>query len=295
MFGLSPWKMETSELFRQKLLYKSQNLKFTFSYAGTFYNIALFIAISSLSIYIAFNNTITLFDSTLTISSVTKQIRLIAIIITSVNVLIYLIRQKLLITANNRFKIVDKKLNNCADYILKIDSRDCLIFGFNFIITACLSVIRITTYLTVKITVSNNIAYTVTSLIIVQYAAYLKMIHERLKEINAVISKLGTFKSKIYHSNELTRGDIGTIEFAYLELSEICEDIGDFYGLPILTVIFLLCTKNIVVFYNIILVTLDPNSNYDRIWEDLLFTMQNIFLIMLLVNEVTEVMKQVFD
>ncbi|CAD6204136.1 GSCOCG00009881001-RA-CDS, partial [Cotesia congregata] len=294
MFGLSPWKMETSGLFRQKPVNKSRILKLTFSSAGTFYNIVFFIAISSLSIYIAFNNSTSLYDSASTVSSISKHIQLIVIVITSLIVLIYLIRQKLLITANNRFKIVDKKLNNCADYTFKINSRDCLIFGFNFVITACLLVIRITTYLTVKIIVSNSIAYTVASLMIVQYAAYLKMIKERLKGINAVILKLGTFKSKIYHSNELTRADIGTIKVVYLKLGEICQDIGNFYGLPILMVIFLLCAKNTFVLYNIILATLDPNNSHDRIWEDGLFTMQNIFLIMLLVSEVTEVMKQVY-
>ncbi|XP_057318620.1 putative gustatory receptor 28b [Microplitis mediator] len=96
---------------------------------------------------------------------------------------------------------------------------------------------------------------------VTQYAILLNMINKRFESINLGILKMGgnirsggtqsqtLSVTKLSLLRELVLYDIDNIKYAYVELCEICQDIGDFYGLSILIVILHFGFQSIFVLY----------------------------------------------
>lgn len=128
LLGLSPWKMDTKLRVNPKTENKSS--RFYFSYGGSCYNILIFTFIIALVFYFLrniFSKYANDFNFTLEVISV--SLVLFSMMCTSVILLTYIFRQKLLINVFNRFKNLDEKLNKCADYKMENDNINYLIFS----------------------------------------------------------------------------------------------------------------------------------------------------------------------
>ncbi|XP_008550590.1 putative gustatory receptor 28b [Microplitis demolitor] len=90
--------------------------------------------------------------------------------------------------------------------------------------------------------------------VIVQYTISLKIIDRRFKSINSTITKLGTITNdrngvKTLPETQISLShEIESIKYAYIELCEMCDDIAEFYGLPVLISIIHYVTINIIRF-----------------------------------------------
>lgn len=293
--GLSPWTMETSGIFRRNREAENRNFDCHFSYIGSFYSILIFIVYILFDILVVLNISLTEIDLNPSFDLISIKLSFITIMCTSLVLLIYIFRQKLLISVNKRSKNVDQQLSKCADYQLEINNNNYLIFAFNSVLIFCSIITRQIHYKSFMLVLTVGFPYFIGSWVIIQYSFLLNMIRTRFKSINLSLLKLGTSESKISLSRESVIDDIVVIKRAYVELCGMCEDIGDFYGLPILIIIISLCVRSILNLYNTILVLIHIQKAGTIMYQYGISLLRIIFLFMVMTSFITEIRKQVCD
>ncbi|XP_057320355.1 putative gustatory receptor 28b [Microplitis mediator] len=290
--GISPWTMDTSVIFRNNKDFENNNFHCSFSYSGSCYNIILSAFIVFLTFYDISYNSSSQINSDKMLESITAKVEYSSLLFASLIPIIYIIRQKLLINVNNMFKIIDNKLNSCADYETENNYTNYFVFILNVIVTSGIITLRIMTFESLTVLFVRNSAYFISSWVTIQYVLLLNMIYKRFKGINSTLSKLGTNRSVISRSHESVIDDINKIKFAYLKLSDMCEDTETFYGLSILISIFILAVKSIFMLYQIILISLHVHAIDDNTYLFIIFLLRNVSLYMILTTNVTKIMKQ---
>lgn len=293
--GISPWTMDTSVIFRNNKDLENNNFNCSFSYSGSCYNIILSAIIIILTYYDISYSSSTKIDSDNMLESITAKVEYTSLLSASLIPLIYVFRQKLLINVNNMFKIVDNNLNNCADYNTENSYTNYFVFIVNVIVTSGILILRIIASESLTMLFIRSFAYFISSWVTIQYVLLLNMIYKRFKAINSTLLKLGTNRSVISRSHELVIDDIDKIKFAYLKLSDMCEDTESFYGLSILISIFILAVKSIFMLYHIILIALRIHSIDEKMYIFVIFLLRNVYLYMVLTTNVTQIIKQVFN
>lgn len=302
--GLSPWTLDTSEIFLKNRRHNNVQInECKISYVGSCYNILLFSFIGLSNFYFQFNSSLAHVqsDSVLT-PAIRAKLKFIAILCIKFIPLIYVFRQKILISVINRLKCLDEKLKKCENYIIEKNNYHInLIFIVNFLCSAC--TISILLYhsqfsiMTLLLRVSPDF---IGGWVIVQYTISLKIIDRRFKSINSTITKLGTITNdrngvKTLPETQISLShEIESIKYAYIELCEMCDDIAEFYGLPVLISIIHYVTINIIRLYFIILSVLQIKK-----YENIIYLCNGIalssaiFLFIVLTSSVTATIKQV--
>ncbi|XP_057318224.1 uncharacterized protein LOC130663141 isoform X2 [Microplitis mediator] len=278
ILGLLPCKID-SRILRENPIVGIDNLRFNFSYVGPCYNVLLFVLLVIFDTYIVHNMLSIYVTSRLSLEAITIDISFIRMLCASVIPLIYIRRQKLFISVLNRFEILGKKLNKCADYKVENDNTNYLIFTIYFVIMCCIIMIREMYFKSLISVLIASLPILINSGVIIQYAMLLNIIKIRFKSINLTLSKLGTTESKISLSRQSVLDDIDNIKRAYVELCEMCEDIGNFYGISILIVVTITSLKSIYNLYYMFLVLIDLRevdiimilSGIHLIWDNFLF------------------------
>lgn len=242
LLGLSPWTSDTSGIFRNK----NRNNTCRISYAGICYNIIFFLFNITFAPYGLFyelsNKTYQGSNSTIML----VKMLFIALLCTSLIPFIYIIRQKTMIKVINKLKNVDEILNKCSDYKLKNDCVNTILFAVNLFMTINFIIVYDLVYYPAITIFFGNIPSVLSSGVMIQYAMQLNRIDKRFESINMAICKLGYSKlggqvqvSSVAQllSRESILYDIENFKYAYVKLCRICDDMADFYGVPILIAI----------------------------------------------------------
>ncbi|CAD6240879.1 GSCOCT00014164001.2-RA-CDS, partial [Cotesia congregata] len=168
-------------------------------------------------------------------------------------VLIITARHKLIMNfINNHLRNFDKNLNTCADYEIKYDCTNDVIFASNFIFTSTIAIVR-QFFSKSKLIVFINLPNFLTTWPLIHYTIFINIIKLRFKSINSMLLKLGTTESKISRSRELILDDLDSIKRAYAELCKGCDEIVTFYEVPTLIVILIFSTKTIRSLYYMVI------------------------------------------
>ncbi|XP_057320416.1 putative gustatory receptor 28b [Microplitis mediator] len=262
IFGLAPWAIDFSEIFNRNRKVGNQNFQWKFSYIGSFYNILLFLVLSSVSLYNLLGKLWNIQNSLL-VSTMVEFLYFTLLCVSFIS-LIYTFRQKRLISVNNRFKNIDGVLNKCACYEKIKDNTNHVIFVINFLLTIGGTIIMDLYYFPLISVFFENLPTVISGILIIQYAMLLYRVNKRFKSINSTISKSFTIKCNEDQTQissvtqqlllrESVFNDIDNLKLAFMELREMCHDIANFYGIPILIVILSFGIRAISTLYFVVM------------------------------------------
>ncbi|XP_057320422.1 uncharacterized protein LOC130664497 [Microplitis mediator] len=294
LLGLSPWKMDTNLRINTEI--RNKGPRFHFSYVGSCYNILVFIFIAGFSSYLL-RNLLSIFShyNSFTLEMLSIYLTFFWMLCTSIIPLIYTFRQNLYRKVLNKFESLDDKLNKCADSKTENDNINYLIFSIYVVIMCCMVILRQLYFKALVNVMLASFPDFIVSGLIVQYAMLLSIVKIRFKNINSILSKLGTSESKISLSRTSVLDDIGRIKSAYVDLCEMCEDIVSFYGIPVLIDIIVTSLKTIYNLYYIILIFLDFRETDNIMYLCVLISLWYNFVFTVLATNVSKIMKQVCD
>lgn len=244
LIGLAPWEVDvckifnSSRFFHNQLFYPHEPSK-----SGVLYNILLIIIMFVYSTTIL---VLKLLDQNHVESAMVKIIDKIllmsGIFIVLFVWLIYVLQKKTIVTILNRLYDVNYSLKKCRKYTLESDSF-VYITGFcNFAL--CFSIAILEIIVDSKYTaIMWAIPFIVGTSVFAQYTIFLNIIVQFFKSINKTILKIGnlsskneikvSFVTKILYEDSLIK-DIYNINFDFINLCEISNQIADFYAIPIL-------------------------------------------------------------
>ncbi|CAD6230932.1 GSCOCT00013858001.3-RA-CDS, partial [Cotesia congregata] len=291
IIGLSPWSIDASEILTGNQRIETHNFRYYFSYIGMCYNIIFIVVTSSLNIY-CFNYIISMkildqifgiFQTTFGFFS-SFCIIFIVLIITA--------RHKLIMNfINNHLRNVDKNLNTCADYEIKYDCINDVIFVSNFIFTSTIAIVR-QFFSKSKLIVFINLPNFLTTWPLIHYTIFINIIKLRFKSINSMLLKLGTTESKISRSRELILDDLDSIKRAYAELCKGCDEIVTFYEVPTLIVILIFSTKTIRSLYYMVIQLISAPKVDSLTYATGLSLLYPIYIFIYFTSSVTKVVKE---
>ncbi|XP_057334108.1 uncharacterized protein LOC130673184 isoform X2 [Microplitis mediator] len=233
IIGLSPWTVEISKLsHKSRKVDNVQNNICYFSYAGSFYNILLIILGVLSILYSSFNNMLEIPERDILVTKNTlSNIKFFSVVEVLIVILIYIFRQNKIINILNQLRNVDNDLQKCAVFTSENNYIVVhFIFFGNFLIYCCYLAMDCYIYQFENILLQIVMLHSpiiIFSWIIVQYTILLDIIDKRFK---------------IHY-------DVKNIKCAYVKLCEICGDIADFYGLPILIAITYIGGSSILISY----------------------------------------------
>ncbi|CAD6232024.1 GSCOCT00001705001.3-RA-CDS [Cotesia congregata] len=302
LIGLSPWVVDTSAILSKNLNHIEEINLCEISYVGSYYNLCIFSFIGLSNIYFELNSSLphAQSDSILT-PAFRARLKFIAILCINFIPLIYVCRQKILIAVINRLKTTDQKLKKCENYLSNKNNKHIyFIFMVKFLCSATSTSILLHhsnfSFVTLLLRIYPDF---IGGWVMIQFSTLLKVINKRFKSINATITKLDNIVNdpnqiKVLSEKEVSfRHETEIIKHAYVELCEVCDNVVDFYGLPLLISIIHYLTINIIRLYFIILSVLSIAS-YDRviyICNGINFSLAS-FIFLILTSSVTATMKE---
>lgn len=283
LIGLSPWTMDTAKIFgKNSFCNQLDTFTYKLSVIGSGYNVLLVVFYVLCDVFVINNN----LDQQVKAPLVIK-FSFASILCISVIPLIYVIRQKLLISVKNQIKDVDNELMSCADYTLVKNNTNFWIFIINNVLIYCWIILMLLLGSSWVIKVAPILPTVFGSVLIIQYAMTINIIEKRFKSINVTLLKL---KSSMHRP---ILNDISSIKYAYIELCDMCEKTADFYGIPTLIIIILYSIRNIGNCYEMILIFLSEAEMSKSISCSGVFAVQTFFLFTILTTSVTKLLKQV--
>ncbi|XP_057320421.1 putative gustatory receptor 28a [Microplitis mediator] len=291
LLGLSPWKMDTNLRINTEI--RNKGPRFHFSYVGSCYNILVFVIIVVTAGYILRNLLPFYGDhSTFTVEVLSINLKIFSMLCTSVIPLLYIVRQQLYKKILNKFETLDNKLNKCADFKTENDNINYLIFSIYIVIMCCMVILRQLYFKALVTVMLGSFPDFIVNGLIIQYAMLLNIIKIRFKNVNSILSKLGTSESRISLSRTSVLDDIGRIKSAYVDLCEMCEDIVSFYGMPVLIEIIVISLKTIYNLYYIVLIFLDLRESENIMCLCVLLSLWYNFVFTALATNVSKIVKQ---
>lgn len=267
--GLSPWTLDTSKN------YQNQEVISKFSWIGSLYNGFVTSLITAFDYYYQMDgfigedptdndkdDTVDDLDEPQSIfDTLTDKIAFITVIGVCSILLLYIFRQKSMISVINRLNIIDKTLKQCTKFEpSRISSY--FIFLVNIAIS-CGIMLLVALNSSLRKVISEITPAIISSWVIVQYTLLLIVVEERFKIVNSIIYKMGDFGSDSTRKPTLLLvnvsilrdsicQNIDIIKNAYVELCDICDQITDFFGIPILVSIMYFSQGGIYILYDII-------------------------------------------
>ncbi|CAD6230924.1 GSCOCT00013854001.3-RA-CDS [Cotesia congregata] len=289
ILGLSPWKIDSNNVW-------------SVSYVESFCNILLSFGLIALTIveYIEYTNSSV--SGAITASVIHKSL-LFTGLSASFIVLFYTFYQRSLISTNNRLTKVDRILEKCADYKLKRDYTNEVIFILNLLTIVFLILMLDACYYPVAVILYGNLPTVIGGGVMIQFAMLLNRVEKRINSINSTVLKIGPAEDNIVGTQVLSLSqkvimresliyNIDNLKSAFIELHEICYDSAQFYGVPIIITLFCGGMRVFFTVY-IALLTVLKLSNEVIVWHvvgpRLLWMASTIVL---LTSSVTTIQKQ---
>ncbi|XP_044587766.1 putative gustatory receptor 28b [Cotesia glomerata] len=315
ILGLAPWTLNMSKVLKknQKARFCGRNIC-SYSCIGSCYNIILVIICFALNCDFLFKKTSTLldFDSQMSALVLTRYVLIFSALIISLNNIVLTIYQKSLIKIINKFENMNKKLRllngYSHSYEPEFDFTMYFLFIFNFFVLGISKEIQTINNFQLIVMIINQIVVDfITSGVIMQHTIFLTMIIKRLEKINSALSKLlgakiignqahalstiSTIQSSIF--SDVILSDLNNIISAYIDLCEICENLQDIYGFPILISTVTLSIRNTFYMYLLFLhYFVGLSSMKYGIYDFVILLSWCIFLLIILTSSVTKAVNQ---
>ncbi|CAD6237037.1 GSCOCT00014135001.2-RA-CDS, partial [Cotesia congregata] len=280
--GVSPWILDTSENYQNKEVVSK------FSCFGSLYNAFVITLIVLFKCYYVINGST---DNDRTDNDEDKKKD------DTVDILDKS-QSKSMVSVINRLIIIDRKLNQCTKFEPnRISSY--LIFLVNIAIS-CGTILMVASNSSVKIVISENIPTIISSWVIIQYTLLLIVVEERFKIINSIIYKMGDFASDSTRKPTLLLIDVSILrdsvcqnidimmKNAYVELCDICDEITDFFGIPVLISIMYFSQVGIYILYDLMIPSLKKEPNEFAFYSTILIRIVwTVFLFLVLTSSVS--------
>ncbi|XP_057324857.1 putative gustatory receptor 28b [Microplitis mediator] len=301
IIGLAPWSIDKRNA--DQMNFKKHN-KCNFSYVGTCYNILFFTFNVFLNFNFLINKAYQPFDSEQALpSTLREKISFILPLIINMIPLVFVIRQKSMIGIINRFEIVDEKLKKCDDYKMNSDYNNYFTFIVNFVLFNGLFMMQIYNFSFTVLFI--QISYTIISSgVMIQYTILLNLTAQRFEKVNSLISKLYNIRIDVARIHilssiqtplsyeQLLLYDINDIIYAYVELCEICDNLKNFYGFPILVITLFFSAGGVFILYFIILVLISIIPFSNQVYMNLTLVSWITFSLIALTSSVTKTIEQ---
>ncbi|CAD6237035.1 GSCOCT00014142001.2-RA-CDS, partial [Cotesia congregata] len=251
--GLLPWTMNQS--FNVLVNHNNSDKLCRLSFLGLGYSFLLFSVIIILSVYKLIESPSVQIqaDSMLT-ATLTTKLEFITQLGVLLIPIIFICRQTLMTSVINRLADVDERLKRCPGYAIESNLTAVIVFVVHLVLISRVGILIGQYHLPlVLIRFSPGI---IASWSVTQFSTLLILITKRIKRINTALVKLGgNIRNNQAQSRslsilcELMVHEIKNLKNGFVELFEVCEDIKDFYGLPVLIVIIYYGLQGILVSY----------------------------------------------
>ncbi|CAD6238047.1 GSCOCT00013866001.3-RA-CDS [Cotesia congregata] len=292
--GVSPWTLNTSQLFRKNCAFDNRSLCTT-SHIGSVYNMLIIIIILVLNYYSFFDKIYSSYFYQSKVGIITMSIIFGSNLCAVMILLVYIIRQKFLVRVLNRIMYLDKRLN-VREHEMKHTVYYILFFVNLFIFTVIhfLMILQFPTLTSVLIRYVHSM--TVFG-VILQYSLILSMINKRFKVIQSRILnfkkvKRNMFGAEVLVSHQTVINNIDNLKSSYYALFEICQDVENFYGLPILFSILAIVVKAIFMVYFMISEIMGGLKGGIAMFYYGIFVLQHSFLLIILTSIVNKIIIQ---
>lgn len=302
IIGLSPWALNTPSSRDEK------NICY-FSYIGTFYSILIIIIYVS-TVY--FNYIVYSLDSnpdSEQVLSLQLYEKLCLILSHSLilMMLIFIFRQRSLISIIHQIKLVTKKIGQCDNFKKELDCTIYLTLMTDCLIISSIMIVEICYNFSVTMIVQFILECFFEGGMIIQFVIFLNIITKHFEAINSSISDVDNVKintAQVHPSYVINMAvsvpepDLQIIDSdsvnAYVDLYKICDSLKKFYGLPILIDILNLSVKTLCMLYFTIWNSIRYMQEDAReIMQMVFMSLRNIFLLIVLTSNVTKTINQV--
>ncbi|KAG8035216.1 hypothetical protein G9C98_001706 [Cotesia typhae] len=288
--GISPWTLNMSQLFGKNCAFDNGSLCTT-SRIGSVYNMLIITIIILVNYYNLFHiPNSSLFHRT-KIRIITMPIGLTGNLLIVLIILLYIIRQKFLVRVLNRIMSLDNRLN-----VREHEMKHTVYYILFFINTVIFMVIHIimTPQFPTKILILFRFLLDMTVAgVILQYSLILNMINKRFRIIQSRILNFEKVKRNILGPEVLVSlqtavNNIDNLKSIYYTLFEICQDVENFYGLPILFSIIVIFMRAVIMMYYVISEMGGLKSGIPIFYYGI-FIIQHSFLLIILTSTVNKI------
>lgn len=302
--GLSPWKVNLYKILAENPDNNQVNL-FEPSKYGSFYNILL---ATFLSTYCAMVLLLKLWSQNYVKSELVYKIdeclmsygTLVLVVIW----LNYVLQQKKMIIIANGLYSINNNLKSCDRFTFKSDCRFYILSIINFCL--CFGIIVTECFVSGAYTAILWIGPFITSSwVLIQYTLLLNVISQFFESINVKILELADINTENYYQTALGSKvslrdfaikDINCISNAIMQLCDICDQVADFYAIPILLIIVYFVTSTTFNSYFMILsLVIATDNDLSKLFLDFgnWFLIVSLDLISLTSN-VTRITREVY-
>ncbi|CAD6238045.1 GSCOCT00014151001.2-RA-CDS [Cotesia congregata] len=293
--GLSPWTLNTSQLFRKNCAFDNRSLSTT-SHIGSFYNMLIIIIILVLNYYSFFDKIYSSYFYQTKVGIMTMAIMFASNLCAVLILLLYIIRQKILVRVLNRIMYLDKRLN-VREHEMK-HTVYYILFFVNLVIFTVnhfLLLLQFPTFIAVLI---RYLPGMIVVGVILQYSLILSMINKRFRVIQSTILNFEKLKwnmlgAEVLVSHQTAMNNIDNLKSTYYALFEICQDIENFYGLPILFSILAIAMRAVFMVYFMISEIMGGLKGGVTMFYYGISILQHSFLLIILTSTVNKIIIQV--
>ncbi|XP_044587507.1 uncharacterized protein LOC123267079 [Cotesia glomerata] len=269
LLGLSPWKVNLYKILTENQDNNQVDL-FKASKYGSFYNILL---ATVLSTYCAMVLSLKLYSQTYVKSELVDKIdeclMFYGTLVLVVIWLSYVLQQKKMIIIINGLYSINNNLKSCDRFTFKSDCRFYILSVINFCL--CFGIIVTECSVSGLYTAILWIGpFFTSSWVLMQYTLLLNVISQFFESINLKILQLADINTENYYQTalrskvslrDLAIKDINCISNAIMQLCDICDQVADFYAIPILLIIVYFITSTTFNSYFIILSLIITTDN----------------------------------
>ncbi|CAD6238050.1 GSCOCT00013865001.3-RA-CDS [Cotesia congregata] len=292
--GVSPWTLNTSQLFGKNCAFDNRSFCTT-SHIGSVYNMLIIIIILVLNYYSFFDKIYSSYFYQTKVGIMTMAIMFASNLCVILILLVYIIRQKILVRVFNRFMDLDKRLN-VREHEMKYSVHYILFFVNLFIFTA-IHILLILQFPTLTSVLIRYVHSMTVFGVILQYSLILIMINKRFKVIQSRILNFKKVKRnmlgpEVLVSHQTAMNNIDNLKSTYYALFKICQKVENFYGLPILFSILAIVVKAIFMVYFMISEIMGGLKGGIAMFYYGLFVLQHSFLLIILTSTVNKIIIQ---
>lgn len=296
-FGLSPWNLNTCLLLRKTNQGNNEKVC-KFSWIGSLYNVLVILIIVLADLYDRFTvyefegddqsddedqeyydfEPTPIYDSLLIKKEIIKLIGLCSI------VFFYICSQRSMINAINRLNLIEKKLKRYDKFELKHISS-YVIFIVNLIFSSG-NILTIAIDNATREILIKTPPPVISSWIIIQYTLLMIDIEEKFKIVNLKIFRMTKCES-ISNNFEVVKN-------TYKELCDVCEEIANFYGIPVLASILYFSVECLYILHFIFTSSLQkPPPEFEDYYYDFSNFLWVVFLFLVLTSSVSRATSEV--
>lgn len=274
VLGLSPWKVNKYKI-SDKNKDNQRNLVESSNY-GCVYNILLIIILSAICATVI---ELGLWKEEYMESDLVNKIDL-CLMIYGISLIVivwlnYVLLQKKIVNIVNKLYSIYDNLMICNRYNFKSDYRLYIFPLLNLFLCGSLVIVDMVKS-GIYITIIWSTPLIISSWVLMQYTLLLNIIFQLLKCMSMKILELGDIDMENYYRTmlrskislrEFAIKDINFIKYAIMQLCEICDQIADFYAIPLLMIVVYSITRAIFdIYYLIVSLFLLDESDLIKIY-----------------------------